>query len=102
MKISFSGLHSEEHIGIPAARIEVDFLAPSKIGDILCMRLSVKSIGNKSFTLLVEATVGEKVRMRAILVRVVANIDGLESIPIPHSLRAKLQTYLLGVEAKLA
>ena len=57
MQISFSALHSAERIGIPAARIEVDFLSPSKIGDVLCLRLFVKRIGNKSFTLMVEASV---------------------------------------------
>ena len=95
MRISFADLHSNERIGVPAARIEVDFLAPSKIGDVLCLRLFVQRIGNKSFTLKVEASVDEKVRLRAILVRVVADINGLRSIPIPESLRAKMQKYLL-------
>jgi 4-hydroxybenzoyl-CoA thioesterase len=35
----------------------VDFLSPSKIGDVLCLRLFVTRIGNKSFRLLVEASV---------------------------------------------
>jgi 4-hydroxybenzoyl-CoA thioesterase len=93
MKTSFADLHAVERIGIPAARIEVDFISPSKIGDVLCLRLFVTRIGTKSFTLMVEASVGDKVRLRAILVRVVASLDGLQSIPIPESLRAKLQPY---------
>lgn len=95
MKTSFADLHAVERIGIPAARIEVDFLSPSKIGDVLCLRLFVTRIGNKSFRLLVEASVGEKIRLRAELVRVVASLDGLAGIPIPDSLRAKLQPYLI-------
>ncbi len=95
MNTSFADLHAKERIGIPAARIEVDFLSPSKIGDVLCLRLFVTRIGTKSFTLMVEASVDETVRLRAVLVRVVASLDGLLSIPIPDSLRTKLQPYLV-------
>ncbi len=93
MKTSFADLHAIERVGIPAARIEVDFLSPSKIGDMLCLHLFVTRIGTKSFTLMVEASVGDKIRLRAVLVRVVASLDGLQSIPIPEALRAKLLPY---------
>ena len=95
MKTSFADLHAIERVGIPAARIEVDFISPSKIGDVLCLRLFVTRIGNKSFRLLVEASVDGKVRLRAELVRVVASLDGLHGIPIPESLRTKLAPYLV-------
>ncbi len=95
MKTSFADLHAIDRVGIPAARIEVDFISPSKIGDMLCLRLFVTRIGTKSFTLMVEASVGDKVRLRAVLVRVVASLDGLQSIPIPDSLRVRLQAYLI-------
>ena len=62
---------------------------------MLCLRLFVTRIGNKSFRLLVEASVDETVRLRAELVRVVASLDGLAGIPIPDSLRAKLQPFLV-------
>ena len=93
MKTSFADLHAIERVGIPAARIEVDFLSPSKIGDMLCLHLFVTRIGTKSFTLMVEASVGDKIRLRAVLVRVVASLDGLQSIPIPEALRTKLLPY---------
>jgi 4-hydroxybenzoyl-CoA thioesterase len=95
MSTSFAELHAKARVGIPAARIEVDFLTPSKIGDVLCLRLFVTRLGNKSFTLMVEASVDEKVRLRAVLVRVVASLDGLRSIPIPDSLRLKLQPFVV-------
>ena len=94
MKTSFADLHAKERVGIPAARIEVDFISPSKIGDVLCLRLFVTRIGTKSFRLMVEASVDDKVRLRAELVRVVASLDGLHGIPIPESLRAKLAPFL--------
>jgi 4-hydroxybenzoyl-CoA thioesterase len=95
MQTSFADLHAIDRIGIPAARIEVDFLSPSKIGDVLCLQLVVTRIGTKSFTVTVEASVGATVRLRAVLVRVVASLDGLRSIPIPDALRARLQPYLI-------
>lgn len=94
MGTSFADLHMNERIGVPAARIEVDFIAPSKIGDILCLSLLVTRLGNKSFTLMVEGRVGEQVRMRAILVRVVAGLDGLHGITIPPALRERLRRFL--------
>lgn len=95
MKTSFADLHAKARIGIPAARIEVDFISPSKIGDMLCLHLFVTRIGTKSFTLMVEASVDDVVRLRAVLVRVVASLDGLRAIAIPDSLRLSLQPYLV-------
>lgn len=95
LNMNFAKLHAEEGIGIPAARIEVDFISPSKIGDSLCLRLVVKRIGNKSFTLMVEGSAEGEVRMRAILVRVVAALDGLHGVPIPESMRKKLERFML-------
>lgn len=93
MQINFAQLHAEQRIGVPAARIEVDFIAPSKIGDSLGLRLVVKRIGNKSFTLMIEGSVGGEVRIRALMVRVVAAIDGLRGVPIPDLLREKLARF---------
>ena len=44
MKTSFADLHAVERIGIPAARIEVDFLSPSKIGDVLWSEPSIADV----------------------------------------------------------
>lgn len=93
MKTSFADLHARHRIGIPAVRIEVDFLSPSKIGDELCLRLAVTHIGTKSFKLMVEGSVDGVVRLRAVLVRVAAALDGLRGIPIPDDLRVLLKNY---------
>ncbi|MCK9382648.1 MAG: acyl-CoA thioesterase [Sulfuritalea sp.] len=93
MHINFAQLHAEQRIGIPAVRIEVDFIAPSKIGDSLRLSLVVKRIGNKSFTLMIEGSVDGDVRIRAVMVRVVAAIDGLRGVPIPDVLREKIAKY---------
>lgn len=95
LHVNFARLHADERIGVPAARIEVDFISPSKIGDSLLLRLKVMRIGNKSFTLMVEGSAGDQVRIRAVMVRVVAKIDGLRGVTIPDDLREKLQRYLV-------
>jgi 4-hydroxybenzoyl-CoA thioesterase len=94
LQIDFAQFHANERLGVPAARIECEFLSPSKVGDSLCLHLSVKRIGNSSFTLLMEGSVGGQVRIRASIVRVTASLDGLRSVPIPKTLRAKLERYL--------
>lgn len=93
LKLDFARFHVQDRLGIPAARVECDFLAPSKIGDTLRLTLAVQRIGNSSFTLAMEGSCGGATRIRAIQVRVLAALDGLRSVPIPPELRANLLRY---------
>lgn len=91
--LDFAQFHVRERLGIPAARLECDFLAPSKIGDTLRLTLAVQRIGNSSFTLVIEGGCDGHTRIRAVQVRVLAALDGLRSVPIPPALRADLARY---------
>jgi 4-hydroxybenzoyl-CoA thioesterase len=68
--------------GVPTARVETDFHAPSRLGDVLDWRLSVTRIGGSSVRLRLEAW-GEGVRrvtVGLVLVRV-----GAEGRPLRWS-----------------
>lgn len=92
--IDFARFHTDERLGIPAAHLECDFLAPSKIGDTLTLRLAVARLGNSSLTLRINGACNGQTRIRSLQVRVLAALDNLRGVPIPPALREKLARYL--------
>lgn len=91
--VNYARFVAEDRLGVPMGRVECDFLAPSKIGDTLRLRLAVKRIGNSSLALAVEARVGDEVRVRANLTVVLASLDTRHSVPFPPELRAKIERF---------
>ncbi len=84
---------SVQRLGIPMGRIECDFLAPSKIGDTLRLRLSVKRIGTSSLTFAIEAWGQNELRVRATQVVVFASLENGRSVPISKELRDKIERF---------
>ena len=80
-------------MGVPMAHVECDFLAPSKVGDVLQFRLGVKKIGTSSLTLAVEAVKDGQVRVRATLVVVLASLVAHRPVAFTPELRAKLERF---------
>ncbi|MBO6562119.1 MAG: acyl-CoA thioesterase [Nisaea sp.] len=83
----FHRMHEIDDRGIPTARIEVEFKAPSRLGDVLDWSLTVKRIGTSSLDLEIAATCDGEARLvcRSTLVqfvkstgRPVAWTDGLK------------------------
>ena len=85
---------TRERIGIPMARVECDFLAPSRIGDILRFVLRVVRIGRSSMTLRTECRSGDEIRVRAHLTVVFASLDTLRPVPISADLRQRIECFL--------
>jgi 4-hydroxybenzoyl-CoA thioesterase len=80
--------------GLPTARIEVDFLAPSRMGDVLQASLLVRAIGRSSIRieiLLQGPERRDRVRGKVVLVMTDANCSGL---PIPDDVRTRLSQFL--------
>ena len=88
--LDFAAFHAVERLGVPMAHVECDFLSPSKIGEVLRLRLAVRKIGASSLTLSVEARSRDDVRVRATLVVVLASLETHRPVPIPEELREKL------------
>lgn len=81
-------------LGIPMAHVTCDFKIPSKIGDILTLRLIVTRLGNASLTLRVEGLADGQIRLTADLTIVLASMDTLKPTPIPPELRQRFALYL--------
>jgi len=57
-------------IGVPTARVETDFRAPSRLGDVLDWGMVVEAVGGSSATFRLEARCGAELRLITRLVLV--------------------------------
>jgi 4-hydroxybenzoyl-CoA thioesterase len=83
---------------IPLAAVEARFFAPSRLGDILAVRIAIARIGRTSCTLDVTLA-GEDGRDRVhfSLTIVCVDSDSLRPEPWPDELRAAMQTPVDGL-----
>jgi len=85
---------TRKRVGIPMARVECDFLLPSRIGDILRFVLRVPRIGRSSMTLRIECRAGDELRVKAQLTVVFASLKTMRAVPIPTDLRQRIEHFL--------
>jgi 4-hydroxybenzoyl-CoA thioesterase len=93
--LPFQKMHLEQNLGVPAVHISCDFLAASRIGDVLTFDLRLVEIGRKSFKFSITARHGENVRLRADMTLVCVSLgEDLKSREIPDSLRSMMEPHL--------
>ena len=80
-------------VGLPMAKIECEFLAPSRMGDTLSLDLAVERIGTTSIVLAVLGSVGDQQKVRATLHLVHVSLASQRPVPIPPELRAGMLRY---------
>lgn len=96
LALPFARLHGELRLGVPMARVECDFLAPSTMGETLSFRLGVRRLGGSSMTLDVVARgPGDEVRIRATLTLVQVSLDTRRPLPIEASLRQGIGRFVV-------
>ncbi|MFE6686983.1 acyl-CoA thioesterase [Streptomyces sp. NPDC057743] len=95
LTVDYPELLLERRIGMPTARVECDFLAPSTLGDTLRFTLSVERTGKSSFHLLLVGTGPDpsdvRVRIKAALV--CTSLDTHRAVPLPDDVRTALQEW---------
>jgi 4-hydroxybenzoyl-CoA thioesterase len=77
--------------GLPTVHLEVDFVAPSRFGEILSATLSVRSVGRSSVSLdilLQGANGADRVRGKVVLVLIDRQVH--RAISIPEQVRARI------------
>ena len=94
LKLPFSYYHFEQQHGLPTVHLAVDFVAPSRLGELLTATLTVNQIGRSSIGLdiLLRGPDGSD-RVRGKVVLVVTDLHSNRAIPIPDELRAKILRY---------
>lgn len=84
----------EQGMDMQVVSMTLNWTAPARFDEVLCGRLTVKHLGNTSFTLAVDFVryPDEAPIARADVVYVLVNPDTLSKTPIPDGLRDRMQT----------
>lgn len=99
---SFRRLHLDDHTSIPTARFEVDFVAESKLADVVEFSLMVERIGVSSSRLRIQAHCHGELRLDVRQTLVFVDMNTMKSRPWPDELRSRMEPFMLqGAEAGL-
>jgi 4-hydroxybenzoyl-CoA thioesterase len=95
LKVSYAGFIGTRRLGLPTVRLEVDFSAISRHGDVLTLTLLVKKLGQSSLAVQhrVHGADGE-LRLAARQVLVCTSLESHESQPLPDDVRDALEPFL--------
>ncbi len=87
--------------GVPTARLEADFHAPSRLGEVLDWRMEVTRLGGTSIAATMTAWgAGEKrVTVRLVLVFVTATQGRPKPTHWPDAIRARIATFMEAPDA---
>jgi 4-hydroxybenzoyl-CoA thioesterase len=80
--------------GMPTVRLEVDFTAISRHGDMLRQELAISKLGGSSVQLLIEVFGGDEMRLRARQVLVCTDLNSHRPKPLPDDIRAAMRPYV--------
>ncbi len=91
---TFADIHAGRGWGLPTVHLEVDYLAPSRIGDHLTAHLSVRAIGTSSLRLaIVLRGPDNQDRVRAEMVVVLTDPGSMRATAIPDDLRKRIAPF---------
>ena len=92
---SFRKMLMQHGYGLPTAQVDVAFLKPSELGEILQAQLSVTRLGNSSLHIEIILAGPDAVpRVSAKMVLVLMDMETRKAISLPDSLRQKMLPYL--------
>ena len=92
---SYASLVNGDGLGYPAVHAEIDYFAPSRFGDVLCVRVACVRIGTKSVTwryLLRRRDDGTKIADARITVACI-DMESFTGVPVPDSHRRVFSRY---------
>jgi len=92
--VSYAGLLGPRRVGLPIVRLEVDFTAPSRLGDTVMLGLSVERLGGRSLTLNFGCRAGDESRFNARQVLVCTSLESHRSMEMPPDMQAALATFV--------
>lgn len=91
--IAYAGLVGGRRLGLPTVRLEVDFTAISRHGDILRWELALAQLGRSSFTLLHDVLGADGARLRARQVLVCTSLETHRPLALPDDVRQAMLAY---------
>jgi 4-hydroxybenzoyl-CoA thioesterase len=90
----YAALVRDEGMGMPAVKVEAEFLAPNPLGDVITFELSVAKLGASSVTVRVEGKSRGTPCIRASVVVVHSALKPLKAKPFPERLRERLARFV--------
>jgi len=89
--ISYHALVGDRRIGLPTVRLEADFRAVSRMGDLVTLSLAVERLGTSSLTLLLRCfDAAGQTRMEVRQVLVTTSLESHRAVDVPADLRAAI------------
>lgn len=72
-------------------RVEIDYLAPAKLDDVITIKSSLQNISRASITMNQDFYAGEKLLAKALVVLVCVSRHEIRPVSIPEEIKSKLQ-----------
>jgi 4-hydroxybenzoyl-CoA thioesterase len=94
--VNYARYITEHRLGFPIVKLECDFVAPSKIGEIITLGLKLERLGKSSMEIAVACRHGQEDRLRAKFVLVAMNLDRQRAQPLPEDLRGLMLAFQQG------
>ena len=94
--VNYARYITEHRLGFPIVKLECDFVAPSKIGEIITFGLRLETLGRSSLGLAVDCRYKDQQRLRAKFVLVAMDLDAQRARPLPEDLRELMQAFRQG------
>ena len=86
--VNYAKYITEQRRGLPIVNLSCDFIAPSKIGEMITLGLQLEHLGKSSMKFVVTCSYKGAVRVRARMVLVNMDLDKECAMAIPDELRA--------------
>lgn len=88
-----TGEYAKKGVLFPVVRVEIDYKAPARYGDLIEILTSVEKVGNASVHFSQEIKKGEELLLKAKIIW--ACVDtGMKAKPVPEEVKGKLAQWL--------
>lgn len=91
LALDFKTMHVEGHMGVPTVKLDVEFLSPSELGDMLTISLAPREVGRSSCALDVTFSGNGRLRLKGRVVLVCMDLGKQRSAPWPDSVRRRME-----------
>lgn len=92
--LSFAQMHTGDRCGVPTAKIEASFPAPSRLGEVLEFSLGLSRMGRTSAATAIAARCDGELRVAATSVLVFVAGSAMRPAPWPEPQRAEMRRFL--------
>lgn len=88
--LDYAGYITEHRLGFPTVSLNCEFVAPSKIGEVITLALKLEKLGRSSLGLAIDCAYRGELRLRCKNVLVAMDLDSRRAVPVPDDLRGLL------------